>query len=89
MQVIRRSTIPVDPVRPLLLEGQAEQCHTSGLVTHHGQKVANIRAFLNIIGQVEMGVVEIIVASLRAPRCSTDKQKSKEPRDKQPALLAS
>ena len=64
MQVISRCTIPVNPVRPLLLQGNAEQSHPAGFTSHHVQKIVNAGAFLNIVGQVEMGIVEFIVAGL-------------------------
>ena len=68
MQVIGRRTISVNPVRPLLLQGDAEQRHAAGFISHHVQKIVNIRTLLNIVGQVEVGIVELIITGLRARR---------------------
>jgi len=64
---------PRHPIRPLLLQGNAEQRHPASFRFHHVQKIVNVGAFLNIVGQVKMGIVEIIILCLRAPRRNADK----------------
>src|SRR6267143_1606295 len=60
----RRCCGPAWP-RPLLLQGNAVQDHPIGFASHHVQKIANVGALLNIVGQVEMGIVEFIIVGLR------------------------
>src|SRR6267378_8015986 len=57
----RRCCGPAWP-RPLLLQGNAEQYHPARFAAHHVQKIANVGALLNIVGQ---GIVEFIIAGLR------------------------
>ena len=66
VQVIRRRTISVNWVRPLLLQGDAEQSHAASFVFHRLQEIMNIRTLLNIVGQVKMGIVEFVIVRLRA-----------------------
>ena len=73
MQVIGRSALPVHPVGPFLLQGNAENRHAAGLVAHHAQEIADVRPFLNIIGQVEMRIVEVIRGGLRGRHRATEK----------------
>jgi hypothetical protein len=68
VQVIRRGTVAVSAVRPLLLQRNAEDGHASSFGPHHVQKLVDIRPFLNIVGQMKMGIVEFIIVGLRAGR---------------------
>jgi hypothetical protein len=45
-----------------------EYTYPAGLGSHHVKKIEKARAWLSIVGQVEMGIVEFIVAGLRACR---------------------
>jgi hypothetical protein len=74
VEVIRWGAIPVNPVGPLLLQGNSKNGHAAGFVSHHVQKIMNGGAFLNIVRQVEMGIVEFIIAGLRASRRNDDER---------------
>ena len=67
LQVVGRREIAVDAVRPLLLQRNAEQRDSSDLGSHDVQEVVNVRAFLDVVRQVEMRIVEFVVA--RACAC--------------------
>jgi hypothetical protein len=69
-----------------LLQGDAEHSHPPNFVSHHVQKVTNVGSFLNIVGQVEMGIVELIIAGLGARRPVADKQKQSDRPDKETPL---
>src|SRR4249919_1053171 len=45
-------------MRPELLQRQAEQHRALDVVPHHRQVVADVRTFLDVVGQVDVGVVE-------------------------------
>ncbi len=74
MQVIRGRAISVYAVGPLLLKRDTEQRNPACLVSHHIQKLANADSFLNLVGQVEMGIVELIIATLRPARGSVKRK---------------
>ena len=61
VKVIPGRTVPINAVRPLLLQRDAEQRHPAGRASHHVQKIANVGALLNIVGQVEMRIIEFIL----------------------------
>jgi hypothetical protein len=54
VQIVRRGAIPIHPVGPLLLQGDAEHCRSAGFSSHHVQKLVDVRAFLDIVGQMKM-----------------------------------
>jgi hypothetical protein len=70
----------------LLLQRDAEQRHGAGFVSHHVQKLVNSGAFLNIVRQVKMGIVEFVIVCLRANRRNAVKQKDGERRYEQQRL---
>jgi hypothetical protein len=49
-----KRSVPVNLVTQLLLQWYVEQRHPAGFAFHHVQQIANVGAFLNIVGQVEM-----------------------------------
>jgi hypothetical protein len=74
MQVVSRPPIAVDSIRPLLLQGDSEYRHAAGFASHHIQKIANVRTYLNIVGQMKMRVIEFEVVRLGVRRRSANKQ---------------
>ena len=58
LQVVGRSKVAGILVRPFLLQGDAEQRHSSDLGAHDLQKVVDVGAFLNVVGQMKVGVVQ-------------------------------
>jgi len=74
VQVVRRPPIAVDAIRSLLLQGDSEYRHAAGLASHHIQKIANVRTFLNIVGQMKMRIIEFELTVLCLRRRSTNKQ---------------
>jgi hypothetical protein len=48
----------------LLLQWDSKECDAPDLVAHNLQEVVNIDPFLNIVGEVEVSVVEEIVVRL-------------------------
>jgi hypothetical protein len=48
----------------------------------------DVRALLNIVGQMKMGIVEFIIVGLRARRANADKKEHGDQRNKQPGPSA-
>ena len=65
IQVIGRAAIGVNTIGPLLLQRYAKQRHPSGFVSHDLQEVVNVDAFLNVVSQVKVRIVEEVVIRLR------------------------
>ena len=82
VHVIGRRPVLVNAVGPLLLQRNAEQGHTTSFGPHHIQEIVNVGAFLNIVGQVEMGIVEFVIIGLRTCR-NANKKKQGDRRDRQ------
>ena len=61
LQVVGGREIAGVPVRPLLLQRDAEQRRSPGLVPHDLQERPDVDALLHVVGQVEVAVVEGIV----------------------------
>jgi hypothetical protein len=74
--------------RTLLLQRDPEQSHPASTASHHVQKIANVGAFLNIVGEVEMRIVEFIIAGLCTRRRNAYKQNHGDRPEKQPPLCA-
>jgi hypothetical protein len=86
MEVVGGRAVAIHAVEPLLLERNAEKRNASGVIAHHAQKIVNIGAFLNIVGEVEVGIVEFVIFGLRAQRRDQEKQgPGQQPDKKQPA----
>ena len=64
MEVIGRCEIRINPVRPLLLQGNAEDGYPARMTAHHLEEIVNVGSFLNVVGQTEMGIVEFILTGL-------------------------
>jgi len=62
LQVITRREVTGVRVRPRLLQRDAEQGGAGDARAHEAQEVANIRALLDVIRQVEVRIVELGVA---------------------------
>src|SRR6266446_2435150 len=63
-----------DPVQPLLLQRYAEYRRPANSFSHHVQEIANAGTFLNIVGQVKVGIVQFVIVDLRARRRSAKKK---------------
>src|SRR5579871_1151598 len=60
IQIIFRRIITTDSVRPLLLQGYAEQGRSSCCLAHDLQEVLDGYAFLNIVRQMEVTIIELV-----------------------------
>ena len=68
LQVVRGPELARVLVRPRLLQRNAEQGDTADRVAHDLQEPVDVRAFLNVVRQVEVRVVDLVSGSLRARR---------------------
>ena len=78
IQVVLRGAVSIHAVRPQLLQGNAEQRHPPGLVPHDLEEIPNVGAFLDVVGQVKMRVVEFEGARLLTRWPCHTRQKNRE-----------
>src|SRR5262249_22296182 len=64
LQVVRGGEIPAVPVRPLLLQRDAEERDASHSGPHDLQEVVNVRPFLDVVREVEVRVVQLVRSGL-------------------------
>src|SRR4051794_26099528 len=62
VQIVRTCIVVVHPIGPLLLQRNTEQSHTSCRVPHYLKEFPDIGAFLYVVSQVEMEIVELELA---------------------------
>jgi hypothetical protein len=65
LEIVGGSEVSRVGVRPLLLKRNAEQSDPADLVAHDLQEVPDLQAFLDVVREMEMGIVEFVVEAGR------------------------
>jgi hypothetical protein len=79
LQVVGRGELTRVFVGPGLLQRDAEQRNPAHFVTHDLQKILNRCAFLYIVGEVEMGVVDCVDGDLGLAPRAAGQNKQRQP----------
>ena len=59
-EVVGGSVVAIDAKGPLLLQGNSEEGEAADAVTHEGQELVDVDAFLDVVGEMEVGIVELV-----------------------------
>ena len=73
VQIIGRCAVSVDAIGPLLLKRYAKQGDSSDLVAHDFHEILNGCPFLDVVRQMEVGVIQFKVGSLRLEQQRADR----------------
>jgi len=65
VEVVSGRAIAVDAIGPFLLKGNTEEGDSASVIAHHVQKIVDAGAFLNVVGEMAVRIVELVSGSLR------------------------